>query len=343
MDTVCRPTALDIRALFESIVHILPSEEDNTDVEFMVVIAPSVPQTLLLDETYIHRIFMNLLSNALKFTKVGYVLLTVDYINNELIASVKDTGVGIPQIFLPRLFDPFSQAATQGSQRGTGLGLSIIKQLLHKMDGCVSVVSEYAERQSPDIRTGTSFMVTIPARPPSSGHILPDNTIPSDRIAMFAQEEPISQEGQTLAWEHFGLETVVIHSLSDLDQYPDIKHIWVDAKYLQHNPDSLKALLLQDRWDVLVPYTNQEILHHISSIMSTSQCVLLPKPLMWHTFPSRIAFASRSSPNALEVSIPDLRLLDVPDAQATLNSASKKEVTILLVEDNPVRPSPLGI
>ena len=193
MDALCRPTAVDIRALFESIVHILPSEEDNPDVEFMVVIAPSVPQILLLDETYIHRIFMSLLSNAFKFTKVGYVLLTIDYISNDFIARVTDTGVGIPQIFLPRLFEPFSQAATQGSQRGTGLGLSIIKELLHKMDGCLSVVSEYAESQSPNIRTGTSFTVTIPARPPSSGHTLLENTFCSDRIAMFAQEEPINQ------------------------------------------------------------------------------------------------------------------------------------------------------
>lgn len=76
----------------------------------MVIIAPSVPKALLLDETYIHRIFMNILSNALKFITSGFVLLTMEYNGNDLIVPVKGTGTGIPQGFLPCLFEPFSQA-----------------------------------------------------------------------------------------------------------------------------------------------------------------------------------------------------------------------------------------
>jgi signal transduction histidine kinase len=155
---------------------------------------------LLLDETYIHRIFMNLLSNAFKFMTSGYVLLTMEYNGNDLVAQVKDTGIAIPHVFLPRLFEPFSQAATQGSQRGTGLGLSIIKELLHKMDGNVTVQSRYAEGSKSYVRTGTTFAVTIRAQSPPTRHNLPEKSTETGTVAVFPRNCPISQEGQKAAW-----------------------------------------------------------------------------------------------------------------------------------------------
>jgi hypothetical protein len=341
MDTLSRPTPLDLRAISESIVHILPFKEDNNDVEFMVVITPNVPVVLLLDETYIHRILMNLLSNAFKFTNSGYVMLIIEYKGNDLIVQVKDTGTGIPDIFLPRLFQPFSQAPTRGSQRGTGLGLSIIKELLHKMDGNITVDSHYSEGYNSNIRTGTTFTVTMPAQSPSPELSSPE--APTSTVVVFPQKDPISQEGQIAAWEHLGYKVVNAKLLSDLRNYPKFKYIWADAEYLQHNLDCLEALLSQDTWTVLVPYSNQEILCSLPGVMSTSRFVLLPKPLMWHTFQARIALARCSSPDVLHSSetTSKLCLLDIPPAQATLRNDTKKEVRILLVEDNPVRLFPL--
>jgi hypothetical protein len=341
MDTVARPTPLDLRAVFESIVHILPSRDDAMDVEFMVVIAPSVPSVLLLDETYIHRIFMNLLSNALKFTTSGYVLLSIEYNGHELVAQVQDTGIGIPRIFIPRLFEPFSQAQTQGSQRGTGLGLSIIKQLLHKMDGVVSVESQHAEDKENNFPTGTTVTVTLPAQSPPSSHNDVQTWSNSGDVAAFPRNVPTNQKGQRAAWEHFGCKVIEISKLSDLDKYPNVKYIWVDDEYLQQHPDCLEALLLQKTWTVLVPYSNQEEVHRIPGVMSTSRFVPLLKPLMWHTFESRVALSNRSSPDVLERSTSKGRLLDVPKVQAILPRTTEREVTILLVEDNLVRYFPL--
>jgi signal transduction histidine kinase len=67
-EAVCRPISLDIRVVCESIVNILPNKDDEVETEFMVVVAPEVLMWLFLDETYLQRILMNLLSNALKFT-----------------------------------------------------------------------------------------------------------------------------------------------------------------------------------------------------------------------------------------------------------------------------------
>ncbi|KAH8646231.1 hypothetical protein BX600DRAFT_444037 [Xylariales sp. PMI_506] len=338
MDTAARPNPLDMRAVFDSIVHILPSKEDDVDVDFMVVVAPSVPKDLLLDETYIHRIFMNLLSNALKFTTSGYVLVTMEYNGKELIAQVKDTGVGIPQAFLPRLFEPFSQAHNQGSQRGTGLGLSIIKQLLSKMGGKITVESHFAEEPNPDIHTGTTFTVTLPAQSQSHGHSVSESLIDTSTVAVFPRKHPINQEGQKAAWEHFGNQVLETECLADLVNCPRVRYIWADAEYLESNPDVLQSLLLQDTYPVLISYNNKEILRRLSGVMSAPCVVLLQKPLMWHAFEARIELSSRFSSDALNSSnnTSQINSLDVPDMEASLNNTTKKESTILLVEDNPI-------
>lgn len=93
-EAVCRPVALDMRTVCESVLMLLPNKDDEADVNLMVVVSPNVPHSLFLDETYIQRILMNLLSNALKFTRSGYVLLSVEMENGKLVATVKDTGTG---------------------------------------------------------------------------------------------------------------------------------------------------------------------------------------------------------------------------------------------------------
>ena len=160
-EAVCRPVALDMRTVCESVLMLLPNKDDEADVNLMVVVSPNVPHSLFLDETYIQRVLMNLLSNALKFTRSGYVMLSIEMEKGQLVATVKDTGTGIPPSFLPQLFEPFKQATTRGSQRGTGLGMSIVKQLLQKMRGTIKVESRHPDSMSVEPgQTGSTFTVT---------------------------------------------------------------------------------------------------------------------------------------------------------------------------------------
>jgi hypothetical protein len=343
-ETVCHPTPLDLRAVSESIVHILPSNEYDAEVEFMVVVTPSVPVTLLLDETYIHRIFMNLLSNALKFTRSGYVLLIIKYNEGNLIAQVKDTGIGIPPAFLPRLFEPFSQAETLGSQRGTGLGLSIIKELLRIMDGDITVESQYHDDvPSPNVHSGTTFTVTIPAQAPSPCHNSSGISNNTKMVAFLPLNNPTIQEGHKTAWEDFDYRVVETTSISELSNYPDVEYIWADAEYLQNNSHCLESLLGQDTRTVLVTYSNEKTLHSLPGLVSSSRFVLLPKPLIWHTFDAQTVL-SPLSPTfpagilSLHHSTIEASLSDASNVQEALSGsvAPKTEITILLVEDNPV-------
>lgn len=347
MDALCRPTSLDLRAVAESIVHVLPDKDHDGDVEMLFVVAPSVPKALLLDETYIHRIFMNLLSNSLKFTRSGYIMFAVEYEGGNLITQVKDTGLGIPPVFLPRLFEPYSQAETRGTQRGTGLGLSIIKELLHKMDGNITVESHYSDDQTSTVRTGTTFTVTIPTQAPSSGHNISELVMDTGTVALFSRKDPIIQEGHTAAWKLSGCKVVDTLFTSDLTNHPDINIIWTDAEYLQYDPVFLEALAHQDTRIVLVSYSKEEIFHQLPALKS-SHFVLLQEPLLWHTFQSRAALALRVPKGipSLSSKVEHLqpKATSIHTTFSSANTTSKK-ITVLLVEDNLVLhiPFPLYI
>ena len=110
----------------------------------------SVPRYLIGDPLRIRQILINLVSNAIKFTQQGDVTIeiTKGQLNNEpkieLIFNVKDTGIGINDEQIEKLFNPFTQADTSTTRRfgGTGLGLAICKQLTELMNGDISVTSQ---------------------------------------------------------------------------------------------------------------------------------------------------------------------------------------------------------
>lgn len=333
-ETVCRPVALDIRTVCEAILVLLPNKDDEAEVEVMVVVSSDVPKSIFLDETYIHRILMNLLSNALKFTRSGYILLLVEIDDGKLVATVKDTGPGVPPSFLPELFEPFKQAQTRGSQRGTGLGLSIVKQLLHNMKGTITVESRHPEAELVEPgQTGSTFKISIPVQ---SGNTMIEATIaPRPKIAILSGGNERTREGLEIAWERYGFEVIIANGFSDLAGV-EWKYIWADLRFLKANPSCLKALLEQDRWLVLVPYDTLHPLHQIPELESATHFVPLPRPLIWHSFSQRIA-AAKKEPRK-------------PDARRTVKFASTvdfvdrneeeapksvaKDFLVLLVEDN---------
>ena len=298
----------------------------------MVVVTPDVPHSLFLDETYIHRVLMNLLSNALKFTRAGYVLLLVEIKDGKLVATVKDTGTGVPPSFLPQLFEPFKQATTLGSQRGTGLGLSIVKQLLHKMEGSIEVESKHPETEDVEARqTGSTFTISIPVHLPTSKN---PSAKHNPRIAIFPSNNERSLEGLSLAWEKFEFDVTIVKEYSELADV-EWKYIWADLAFLIQNPVCLQQLLRRDNCLVLIPFDTQETLHRLPTIVSATHFVPLQKPLIWHSFQQRIQ-ASQQPGNELSRMVRFASKVDIVDDQEQVQERTAKNLTILLVEDNPV-------
>jgi signal transduction histidine kinase len=112
------------------------------------------------DNTKVRQILYNLLSNACKFTELGTITLDAAREKTEgseqLSLSVRDTGIGMTEEQMARLFQPFSQAGVQTARKygGTGLGLAITKQFCEIMGGEIRVASEFGR--------GTIFTVKLP-------------------------------------------------------------------------------------------------------------------------------------------------------------------------------------
>jgi CheY-like chemotaxis protein len=119
--------------------------------QFKFHVDETFPLRLLGDELRVKQIFSNLLSNAFKYTENG----TVDwYLSSEisgdsvwLVSSIRDTGIGIRQEDMPKLFTDYNQVGLDGRRKieGTGLGLSITKKLAELMDGTIMAESEYGK------------------------------------------------------------------------------------------------------------------------------------------------------------------------------------------------------
>ena len=332
-----RPVSLDMRTVCESILMLLPNRDDADDVDLMVVVSPNVPHSLFLDEMCIHRILMNLLSNALKFTRSGYILLMIEMCDGLLRATVEDTGLGIPATFLPQLFEPFTQAQTMGSQRGTGLGLSIIKQLLHRMNGTIQVESFHLDDPgSKSGQTGSRFAVTIPV-PYQESRDYSEAEHNQQHVAVFPSGNQRLIRGLCTACECFGYDVTIVKTISHLAG-SELKYIWVDVMALILDPSLLDQLLDQDQWIVLVAYDTQESLKQVSEIKAASNIVTLQKPLIWHSFQQRIAANRGSSNNVLTKAVsfaPTVEILD-RDIKEEVESETERGV-VLLVEDNPVK------
>ena len=140
----------DLSQMLSDIINMNWMRAQAKGLEFMVEISEDLPVAVMGDEIRIKQIVNNLFSNAIKYTKEGYVRLTVSGESMEdgatrLSFIVEDTGIGIKITDLPHLFDNFSRLDEHNTKgiEGTGLGLSITKQLVELMKGTINVDSVY--------------------------------------------------------------------------------------------------------------------------------------------------------------------------------------------------------
>ncbi|MFH0782234.1 MAG: ATP-binding protein [Pseudomonadota bacterium] len=138
-----------VPALVQSLVKSISVLAGPKDINVGHSIAESVPEIVLGDQMRLRQILLNLLGNAVKFTKQGTVDLEVRNVGSEagrieLSFTVRDTGIGIPTEHLEMIFDRFSQSDLSISRKhqGTGLGLAISRKLCRMMGGDITVESE---------------------------------------------------------------------------------------------------------------------------------------------------------------------------------------------------------
>ena len=131
-----------------AMIHLFETKIQEKNLLLVREYDKRIPEVLLGDPVRLHQIILNLVSNAVKFTSIGTITVSVRLIgeNDKIVSvkfAVKDTGIGIPEDKIDKIFGNFQQA-TSGTSRlygGTGLGLAIVKHLVEPQGGSISVES----------------------------------------------------------------------------------------------------------------------------------------------------------------------------------------------------------
>ena len=145
----------DLHELIQRIAQAAKPQAGKKDIVLEVEIAPIVKR-ISSDRRRVEQVLINLLSNAIKFTEKGKVRVLCSQAEQEVLITVNDTGIGIRDEDMDRLFKPFQQLQTGLARpfEGTGLGLSISKKLLDLLGGKITVHSEWGK--------GSTFSFTLP-------------------------------------------------------------------------------------------------------------------------------------------------------------------------------------
>jgi PAS domain S-box-containing protein len=153
VQAVCAPT--DLAAFTAELASMFRSPVERAGMR-LIVDCPPLSQPALVDRDLWEKIVLNLLSNAFKFTHEGEIAVTLRRVGPEAELSVRDTGVGIPEEELPRLFERFHQVrgARGRALEGTGIGLALVQELVKLHGGSIRAESTYGQ--------GSTFIVSVP-------------------------------------------------------------------------------------------------------------------------------------------------------------------------------------
>ncbi|VXD24821.1 hybrid sensor histidine kinase/response regulator [Planktothrix paucivesiculata] len=162
--TTLNLTNFDLYRLLDDLEDMLDLRASNAGLKLIFQRSENVPRYICTDEVKLRQVLINLLSNAIKFTQEGGITLTVfqeEEDSTDVISlnfKIRDTGVGISEAELPKLFEAFTQTqAGKEAQEGTGLGLAISRKFVQLMGGDITVKSELGK--------GTTFSFQIQAKP----------------------------------------------------------------------------------------------------------------------------------------------------------------------------------
>ncbi|WP_371186436.1 ATP-binding protein [Thalassotalea maritima] len=158
------PEATDISLICSDLLNIFSGQAKQKRLELVIDNNLPSPCIVAIDYLRFSQIIINLCGNAIKFTHQGQVKVSISLNNEQLLVSIEDTGIGMSQEQLQRVFDSFSQADSSINRRfgGTGLGLFLSSQLAQLMQGNICVHSELGQ--------GSCFTFAMPAKLLSTEH-----------------------------------------------------------------------------------------------------------------------------------------------------------------------------
>lgn len=320
----------DLRKEISEIINNLAKQCEQKNLDIFLDYNDSIPRFLLGDAHRLKQIVLNLVTNSIKFTPAGHILIAVECLeinNNDVLLQIiiEDTGIGIPQDKINEIFERYTQARNQSSNTiklGVGLGLAIVKQLVEKMGGEIGINSQ--------LDHGATFWINLPFKlhkknskltPNQDYHpslnilVIDDNTKRGKVIlkqilgnqnkatkSQHAVETLISSQDKNISYD--------IILLDDQINYPNGPEGLVREMKQHHDMDNTMLCLLSQ-------LSNQQ------DISATAFYHQLKKPLDPATFTKDLATTWKRWTTELDV-------------KTTHKIIKSSKLNILLVEDNPM-------
>jgi two-component system, sensor histidine kinase and response regulator len=336
----------DLHGVVEETVTLLAIEAQKKGLELVCWIKPGVPAGVSGDPGRLRQILLNLLGNAVKFTERGEVALEVSAIKDGeqvvVRCDVRDTGIGIAEDAVPKLFRSFTQADSSTTRRygGTGLGLAISKRLAELMGGSIGVTSTFGK--------GSTFSFTIRLRRSSPSQILrPDFTevirswpmlcVDDNATSRTVLVELLQRWGFTCDAVANAAEALIAleRRLTSGDPY---RIVFVDHDMPARDGPSLVADLNRDpRFADLLLVMLTSLSKHAPDKRSLPVATYLPKPIrriqLYHCL---IRLAERA-PTTVDLPRPDRAVEPPRDSRRGTRDAEPPTAprgTVLLVDDN---------
>ncbi len=227
--------AVNLYMIFNEIQQIFKTRITEKQLQFIFDIDPQLPTTMLLDETRLRQVLLNLVGNAVKFTEKGYIKLSAqksllsvhDQDILDLIISVEDTGIGIPDNQQNIIFESFKQKDGQSTRQfgGTGLGLTITKRLVEMMNGKIAVNSK--------LRQGSIFTITL------------------NQVKILDDEIIIPKEEEYFEFNDISFEKAKILVVDDVQSNIDLLKGWLSSTNLEilEAENGKSALIYADKYE----------------------------------------------------------------------------------------------
>ena len=238
-------TTYEPLSVINDVASIVNSRIGSKNIEFTMDISTNLPKKLNGDNYRIHQVMINLLNNAVKFTKEGEVHISIDCEpienNPEYVtfkAAISDTGIGIKKEDIPKVFNSFQQLDSKRNRNveGTGLGLAITQQLVELMNGKVYVESEYNK--------GSTFYFELPQKVVDSACAIPPLSDPKMAVLLMENyyvEKQIYKDLNRIQVKHTDIDS--IDSVYKIDHdYIIVEEKFITEElldYLRYNPESI--------------------------------------------------------------------------------------------------------
>ncbi len=194
-----------LKGLLDQINTLISSQCQDKGLNYLCRAPEDLEAFYIGDDMKLKQVMINILGNAVKFTpEGGTVTFSVEEMSRldehvTLCFKIRDTGIGMDEDYLPRVFDAFTQedATTTNRYGGSGLGLAITKNIVELMNGTISVRSKKGE--------GSEFTVTVPLRISSRTLSSSDELFPADFHVIVIDDDPISTQHVKLVLDEVGV------------------------------------------------------------------------------------------------------------------------------------------